>query len=70
MFLSRNKSEAAKLLLDAGANANSKTPVGMTPLFVAIARGAIDVLKVLVNHPTIDLSAQVSIHVLPANSLL
>lgn len=59
-FLS-NQPEAAKLLLDAGANINCKNRKGNTPLMIAGAVGHYTVLAILANHPKIDLQAEVYI---------
>ena len=54
-----NQPEAAKLLLDAGANINCKNRKGNTPLMIAGAVGHYTLLAVLANHPKIDLQAEV-----------
>ena len=56
---SSDQVEAAQFLLDAGASANSKNGAGETAVMVAAAKGGLNVLKVLVSHPTADLAAQV-----------
>ena len=50
------------VLLDAGADPNSKSHDGNTPTTVAAIKGNNDVLALLAKHPKIDLSAQVACH--------
>lgn len=59
IFLSRNNEVAAKVLVDAGADVNSRSIKEDTPLMVAAAVGHYPVLKYLLQHPQIDLCAQV-----------
>ena len=39
-----------KALIDAGADANEKLPLGRTPLMVAARTGNVDAIKVLLDH--------------------
>jgi len=55
----RKEAEAATVLLDAGADPNSKSHDGNTAITIAAIKGNIDVLAVLAKHPKLDLSAQV-----------
>lgn len=52
------------MLLDAGADLNSQAQAqdGNTALTIAALKGSNNVLTLLANHPKIDLSAQVYIH--------
>lgn len=54
-----DEDEAAKLLIDVGANVNSKNLKGATPLVIAAVKGHYSVLRLLVNHPSIQLHEQV-----------
>jgi len=56
---SRSSEETAKLLLDAGANPNSKSHNGATPLTVAARGGNPGVLAALASHPDTKLNSQV-----------
>ena len=49
----------AKLLVDGGADVNVRDDSGVAPLAVAVACGHTDVLKVLLDHPDIDVDTQV-----------
>lgn len=42
--------EKVKALLAKGANANAKSPYGVTPLGFACSRGSVEVVKVLLDH--------------------
>ena len=53
----------AKLLVDGGADVNVRDDNGVAPLAVATACGHMDVLKVLLDHPDIDVDTQVHVHV-------
>lgn len=53
-----DEDEAAKLLIDVGANVNSKNLKGATPLVIAAVKGHYSVLRLLVNHPSIQLHEQ------------
>ena len=52
--------EAVQLLIDAGANVNSTTNDGSSPLMFAASAGHTSVVKLLVKHPKIQLHLQVS----------
>ena len=54
-----NQDEAAKLLLDAGADVNCKNAVGIFPLTLCTALGNYRVLRLLANHPKVNLHNQV-----------
>ena len=56
----RNQPEAARLLLDAGADINCKNVKGNTPLMIAGAVGHYSLLEILANHPKIKLQAEVA----------
>ena len=52
--------QAAELLLEAGADVNSKNVKrSITPVMIAGAVGHFKLLEVLANHPTADVNAQV-----------
>ena len=55
----RNEKEAAIALLEAGADPNSQTATGLSPIRLAIHRNSPDVLELLANTPKIDLCAPV-----------
>ena len=55
-----NSTEAAKLLLDRGADPNARNKKGLTPTHCAVQRCHSDVLKVLMAHPKIEIAAQAS----------
>lgn len=61
--LHSDEDEVAKLLLDAGANVNCKNQRSATPLIIAAVKGNHSVLRVLANHPGIQLHMQVSTHI-------
>ena len=50
----------AKLLMEAGADVNAKSGKAVTPIIVAAAKGHAEVLKLLAQHPKIELWHQVS----------
>ena len=54
-----DEDEAAKLLMDAGANVNSRNQKGATPLIIAAVKGHYSVLRLLASHPSILLHEQV-----------
>ena len=54
-----NNAAVAKLLVDGGADVNIRDDDGVAPLAVATACGHMDVLKVLLDHPNIDVDTQV-----------
>jgi len=56
-----NQDEAAKLLLDAGADINCKNAVGIFPLTLCTALGNYRALRLLANHPRVNLHNQVCI---------
>ena len=58
-YLSSDEDEAAKLLIDRGANVNSTNKKGATPLIIAAVKGHHSVLRILANHPNIQLHEQV-----------
>ena len=64
-FSCSNQPEAAKLLLDAGANINCKNRKGNAPLMIAGAVGHYTLLAILANHPKIDLQAEVYLALRP-----
>ena len=47
------------MLMNAGADVNAKTEKGVTALIIAAAKGHVDVLKVLSQHPKTELWHQV-----------
>lgn len=51
----------AKILLDAGADVNSKDWDGDTPLHLAAALGHYNVLELFVNHPSVQINVQVRV---------
>lgn len=51
--------DAAKLLLDAGADPNSESRNGATPIAIATLNGNPGVLAVLASHPNTKLDSQV-----------
>jgi ankyrin repeat protein len=53
-----NNGAVAKLLVDGGADVNVRDDSGVAPLAVAVACGHTDVLKVLLDHPDIDVDTQ------------
>ena len=60
VLASSDEDESAKLLIDAGANVNSKNHKGATPLIIAAVKGHYSVLRILANHPNILLCDQVA----------
>ena len=58
-----NNGAVAKLLVDGGADVNVRDDSGVAPLAVAVACGHSDVLKVLLDHPDIDVDTQVYMYV-------
>ena len=60
VLISRNNVEAAKLLVDAGADVNARDLKGGPPIEMAAALGNRQVLEVLVKAPSADVNAQVS----------
>ena len=54
-----DQDDAAKLLLDAGADINYKNAVGNFPLKLCTALGNYRVLRLLANHPKVNLHNQV-----------
>ena len=56
-----DEDEIAKMLIDAGAKVNSKNHKDATPMIIAAVKGHTSVLRILANHPDIELSAQVSL---------
>ena len=61
-FPCRNQPEAARLLLDAGADINCKNLKGNTPLMIASALGHDSLLEMLANHPKINVQAEVALY--------
>ena len=59
-FFCSDQDDAAKLLLDAGADPNYKNPLGICPLALCTAVGSYRVLRLLAMHPKIDLHNQVN----------
>ena len=57
--LRRDRVKLAKLLVNVGANINSKNAKGQTPLMVASSCGAVDVLKFLATQPKNAIDMQV-----------
>ena len=55
----RYEIEAAKLLLEAGANPNLKDKLGRTPLILAALKGKTNIIELLVKYPSVDLNVQV-----------
>ena len=56
----REQHEIAAVLLNAGADPNSKSHSEQTPLILAALKGNMKVLAVLLHCPSIKLSEQVS----------
>ena len=54
-----DEDEVAKLLLDRGAKINTLNGKGATPLIIAAVKGHYSVLRILANHPSIQLHEQV-----------
>ena len=59
LIIHSNNADAAKLLLDAGANVNAVNGHGATPITLAAAQGHCEVLEVLVSHHGANLNYQV-----------
>ena len=59
---SSDENEATQLLIDHGAKVNSTNKKGATPLIIAAVKGHHSVLRILANHPQIQLHVQVSQH--------
>ena len=57
---SSDENEATQLLIDHGAKVNSTNKKGATPLIIAAVKGHHSVLRILANHPQIQLHVQVS----------
>ena len=57
--LRRDRVKLAELLVNVGANINSKNAKGLTPLMVASGIGAVDVLKLLATQPKNAIDMQV-----------
>ena len=57
--LRRDRVKLAKLLVNVGANINSKNVKGLTPLMIASGSGAVDVLKLLATQPKNAIDMQV-----------
>ena len=55
-----NQERATEVLLDAGADVNCRDRLENTATMVAAAVGHYEVLRLLANHPQVDLNAQVS----------
>ena len=55
----RDEEEAAKLLIENGADVNARSKRGLTPLNLSAIKGHTSTLKVLIGSPNIDLSAAV-----------
>jgi ankyrin repeat protein len=56
--INSNEDEAAKLLLDSGANVNSRNERQLTPLMITAVKGHVSTMKILMDHPDIDLTVQ------------
>ena len=61
ILLSSGNIEAAKLLIDAGADVNSKNCENSVPLKLAAVAGHVGMVKYLASHPNIKLHEQVII---------
>lgn len=55
-----DEEEAAKLLLEKGADINGRNKRGLTPLMFAALKGHTSTMKVFIQQPNIDFRAQVS----------
>jgi len=64
-----NSGVAAKLLLDGGADVNTKNWEGQTPLALASALGHYNVLELIVTHPKVQVNVQVCMCGNPVASL-
>jgi len=67
---SSNQEKAAEVLLDAGVDVNCRDAMQTTPLMIAAAVGHYRVLRILANHPQVDLHAQVSCTTIPSTWLV
>ena len=56
-----NNSAAAKLLVEGGADVNARNDLGSSPLSVAATCGYMDMVRLLLEQPEIDLDLQVHI---------
>ena len=54
-----NSGVAAKVLLDAGADVNTKNWDGLTPLALATFLGHYDVVELIITHPKVQVNVQV-----------
>ena len=54
-----DEDEATTILIDAGADVNSKNSKGASPLIIAAVKGHYSVLRKPANHPNIKLHEQV-----------
>ena len=61
--VSSNHSAVAEVLLEGGADINARDWEGGTALTVATNCGHLDVLRILLKHPNVDLDTQVHVHV-------
>ena len=57
------KIEAAKALLEAGANPNLKDKLGRTALIIAASKGRTNAIELLLKYPSVDRDIQVYMHV-------
>lgn len=57
----RHEIEAAKVLLEGGANPNMKDKLGRTPLIIAASKGKTGAIELLVKYPNVNLDAQVQL---------
>ena len=67
---SSNQEQATEVLLDAGADVNCRDIMENTSLMIAAAVGHYRVLRILANHPQVDLHAQVSCTTVPSTWLV
>ena len=58
-IINRDREEIIELLLNAGANINTKNKKGITPLMIASAKGQTKVMKLFLKRLNIDLQQQV-----------
>ena len=61
MSFSRDQISCAKLLIQAGANVNTRNNVGDFPLYIATVKGQHEILKLLVKANGIELDGQVRV---------
>ena len=54
-----DENEAAQILINAGSKVNPKNHKEATPTMIAAIKGHTSVLRILVNHPNIQLADQV-----------